>query len=134
MVAASGGVAVKTTGARAGDEPLMLARALPGAVVCVAEDRYLAGVLAERALGATVHVLDDGFQHLELARDVDLLVTSEEDLTDQPLPAGRLREPLAAARLADAVLVTATYDQAAERVGRALGVPVVFREIGRAHV
>ncbi len=79
----------------AGDEPLMLARALPGVPVLVAADRYLAGRLAERQLGATVHLLDDGFQHLALARDVDLLLVAEEDLTDRMLPAGRLREAAA---------------------------------------
>jgi tetraacyldisaccharide 4'-kinase len=111
----------------AGDEPLMLARALPGVPVLVGADRYLSGVLAERRLGATVHVLDDGFQHFQLTRDVDLLLVSEDDLTDRPLPAGRLREPLEAAAAADAALVTAGYDSAAERIGRTLRVPLVFR-------
>src|SRR6478736_770134 len=59
---------------RSGDEPLMLARALDGASVCVSPDRYLSGRLAERALGATVHVLDDGFQHLQLDRDIDIVL------------------------------------------------------------
>ena len=113
--------------ATSGDEPLMLARALPGVRVLVCADRYLAGALAERRLDATVHILDDGFQHLELARDVDLLVVAEEDLDDRPLPEGRLREPIASAAAADAALVTAGYDTAAERIGRALRVPVVFR-------
>jgi tetraacyldisaccharide 4'-kinase len=111
----------------AGDEPLMLARALPGVAVLVGVDRYLSGCLAERRLGATVHVLDDGFQHVALARDIDLLLASEDDLVDRLLPAGQLREPLQAAAVADAVLVTAGYDSAADRVGRALGVPTVFR-------
>ena len=88
----------------AGDEPLMLARALPGVPVLVGADRYLSGRLAERRLGATVHILDDGFQHLELARDVDLLLLAEDDLHDRPLPAGRLRERLDAATAADAAL------------------------------
>src|SRR5438046_3055884 len=83
--------------------------------------------LAERRLGATVHVLDDGFQHFGLERDVDLLLVSEDDLNDRPLPAGRLREGLAAASKADAALVTAGYDTAAERIGRAIGVSTVFR-------
>ena len=61
--------------AQTGDEPLMLARQVPGATVCVSPDRYLGGVLAEK-LGCTVHVLDDGFQHIELARDLDILVTT----------------------------------------------------------
>lgn len=111
----------------AGDEPLMLARALPGVAVLVSADRHLSGRLAERRLGATVHVLDDGFQHLELARDVDLLLASEDDLEDRPLPAGRLRERLDAARVADAALIHAGYDTAARRIGRALGVTTVFR-------
>ena len=48
-------------------------------------------------LGATVHLLDDGFQHLQLARDVDLLVVAERRPDRSLLPAGRLREPLTAA-------------------------------------
>jgi tetraacyldisaccharide 4'-kinase len=110
----------------AGDEPLMLARAVPGASVLVGANRYLSGRLAEEKLGATVHLLDDGFQHLELARDVDLLLVGDEDLKDRALPAGYLREPLAAAASADAALVDAGYLTAAERIGRLLGVPDAF--------
>ncbi len=128
------GVTVVSDGTRviadldtAGDEPLMLARALPGVPVLVGADRFLSGTLAERRLGATVHVLDDGFQHFALARDVDLLLVSEEDLADRPMPGGRLRERLDAARAADAALVTAGYESAADRIGRAVGVSPVFR-------
>jgi tetraacyldisaccharide 4'-kinase len=110
-----------------GDEPLMLARALPGVAVVVGASRYADGRLAEDELGATVHVLDDGFQHLQVARAVDLLVVSEEDLSDLPLPAGRLREPLTAAVAADAVLVTAGYASAVDRIARGLGVPTAFQ-------
>ena len=122
---------------QAGDEPLMLARALPGVRVLVGTDRYLSGLLAERRLDATVHLLDDGFQHLELARDVDLLLVSEDDLQDQPLPAGRLRERISAATAADAALITAGYDTAAERIGRMMGIQKVFRvtrTIGAPHM
>ena len=128
------GVTVVSNGERvlapldtAGDEPLMLARALPGVPVLVGADRYLSGRLAERRFGATVHLLDDGFQHFPLERQVDLLLVAEEDLSDRPLPAGRLREPLDAARAADAALVTAGYDVAADRIARMLGVPTAFR-------
>ena len=131
---ASDGVTVVSDGhtvvadlARAGDEPLMLARALAGVPVLVGANRYLSGLLAERRFGATVHVLDDGFQHLELARDVDLVLVDEIDLTDRPMPAGHLREPLANASVADAALVNAGYTTAAERIGRALGLSTVFR-------
>jgi len=113
----------------AGDEPLMLARALQGqgVVVVVGADRYVSGLLAENRLGATVHILDDGFQHFGLARDVDLLATSEQDLADHPMPFGRLREALTGASAADAALVDAGYLPAAERVGRGLGITTVFR-------
>ncbi len=113
--------------ARAGDEPLLLARTLPGVAVLVCADRYLAGCLAERHLGATVHVLDDGFQHVQLARDVDLLIVDRADV-EHPrlLPSGRLREPLSSARVADAVLVTgADADQMGPLAGR-LGVAEAF--------
>jgi tetraacyldisaccharide 4'-kinase len=109
----------------AGDEPLMLARALPGVPVLIAADRYLAGRLAESQLGTTVHLLDDGFQHLALARDVDLLLATEDDLLDRLLPLGRLREPLSAAAAADALLTTAD-GEAAGRLQRVLGVERMF--------
>ena len=100
---------------RAGDEPLMLARALSGAIVVVAEDRHLAGVLAENRFGATVHVLDDGFQHLTLARDLDVLVTSAGEIPNgRVLPFGRLRESAGAAARAH-VLVVVGADEATAR-------------------
>jgi tetraacyldisaccharide 4'-kinase len=104
----------------AGDEPLMLARALTGVPVLVGRDRERSGRVAEDRLGATLHLLDDGFQHVELERDVDLLAVSEDDLTEQLLPAGRLREPLETAAVADGLLVTASEEGVA-RVARALG-------------
>jgi tetraacyldisaccharide 4'-kinase len=89
---------------RAGDEPLMLARALRGAGVFVCDQRALAGALAERHFGATVHLLDDGFQHVALARDVDIVVIAPEDLGDRPMPFGRLRQPISALASADAII------------------------------
>ena len=110
---------------RAGDEPLMLARHLPGVMVLVGADRYRSGLVAE-GMGATVHLLDDGFQHLALARSVDLLLAGVDDLSEPVLPAGYLREPLSAAADADALLVPpGTPDPAA--LGRALGIDPVFR-------
>ena len=113
-----------------GDEPQMLARSLLGVPVLVAPDRYLAGSLAERQFGCTVHLLDDGFQHLQLARDINLLVMSTDDLKESLLPAGRLREPLDAARSADALLVSGD-EHDAEAVSSALGVTPVFRVLAR---
>jgi tetraacyldisaccharide 4'-kinase len=104
----------------------MLARALPGVPVLVGADRHASGRVAEDRFSPTVHLLDDGFQHVGLWRDIDLLMVSEEDLTDEVLPAGHLRERLTAAKVADALLVTAGYESAAVRVGRTLGVPTAF--------
>ena len=91
--------------ARAGDEPLMLARDLDGVSVLVSSDRYLAGRLAEHMLGASVHVLDDGFQHLQLDRDIDIVMIGRDDIARPvTLPSGRLREPLDTLIAADAIL------------------------------
>ena len=87
----SDGHAVLSDLAHSGDEPLMLARAVPGAALLVCEQRALAGTLAERALGCTVHVLDDGFQHHQLHRDIDIVIVTAEDLAGRPMPFGKLR-------------------------------------------
>ena len=109
---------------RAGDEPLMLARQLPGVSVLTCPDRYLAGRLAEHHLGATVHVLDDGFQHLRLERDVDLLILGREDVARPiTLPGGRLREPLDTVIAVDAIL-TADEDVVVDAAGEP---PPLFR-------
>ncbi len=89
-----------------GDENVLLARRFRGPVV-VARRRADAGRLACREFGVDVLVLDDGFQHLKLFRDFDLVcLRASTSGDDVPLPAGRLREPLSAIRRADAVLVT----------------------------
>jgi tetraacyldisaccharide 4'-kinase len=131
---ASRGVTVVSDGHRiladvdhAGDEPLMLARLLPGAAVLVGPDRYASGRFGEQRLGITVHLLDDGFQHVSLYRDVDLLMADAVDLTDRVLPAGRLREPLTVARSADAVLTVETHDHSIAELRRALQVPTLFQ-------
>lgn len=128
VLVVSDGRAVVEPVSRSGDEPQMLARALPGVPVLVGVDRFLAGRLAERRLGCTVHILDDGFQHLQLHRDVDLVLLAPADLTDEVLPAGRLREPVSAAACADALLVTGGIDADAASRERAasLGVPHAF--------
>lgn len=114
--------------ARSGDEPQMLARALPGVPVLAGSDRFVAGRIAEHRFDCTVHLLDDGFQHFALHRDVDLLLVSAGDLSDSVLPAGRLREPLDAAKAADAILVTGSDAGPADLAAR-LGVRHAFEVI-----
>lgn len=90
---------------RAGDEPLMLARTVPGAIVVVCDVRAIAAALARHVLGATVLILDDGFQHRAVARDLDLVLVTPEDLKGARAPFGRLREPVSALARAHAVIV-----------------------------
>jgi tetraacyldisaccharide 4'-kinase len=91
-----------------GDEPLMLARALPDVSIVINKNRYEAGRWAESNLGSEVLILDDAYQHLSLARDLNILLI---DATDpfgdfEVIPFGRLREPLYGVKRADAVIVT----------------------------
>lgn len=91
-----------------GDEPAWLAHVLPQVPIVVAADRYAAGRLAEQRFGVDVHILDDGFQHLSLARDLDivLLDVTQEFFDRALIPAGRLREPCAALGRAHIVILT----------------------------
>jgi tetraacyldisaccharide 4'-kinase len=123
----SDGTRLRTDVAHAGDEPFMLAQALPDVAVLVDANRFRAGMLAERELGVTVHVLDDGFQHVALERDIDLLLVDSDDLKDSVLPIGRLREPIANASVADAILVSTGDIRAAEQLAATLGVSSAFR-------
>jgi tetraacyldisaccharide 4'-kinase len=90
---------------RFGDEPLLIARSTR-VPVYVGASRYEAGLLAESESGGQgVHLLDDGFQHRQLARDLDIVVMHRSDLQQRLLPAGRLREPLASLRRAGVVVL-----------------------------
>ena len=103
---------------RFGDESLVIAREAHVAVY-VAPHRYDAGLLAEadaNSLGrqdarsgrfARAHILDDGFQHRELHRDIDILLLNRADFRDSLLPAGDLREPLRALKRASVIAIPA---------------------------
>jgi tetraacyldisaccharide 4'-kinase len=104
----SDGRTILAGAAEAGDEPHLIARLCPGAVVAVGAHRYRLGCLVLERFPIDCFLLDDGFQHLALYRDVDLLLVDASDpagLRDL-LPAGRLREPLSAATRATALLLT----------------------------
>jgi len=80
---------------RFGDEPVLIADAA-AVPVWVDGSRYAAGLAAEQASSSGLHLLDDGFQHRALARTVDLVLVTADDLADSLLPAGSRREPLSA--------------------------------------
>ena len=91
--------------ARFGDEPILIARNA-NVPVYVGANRYVAGGLAEREQpGPGIHLLDDGFQHRRLARDLDIVVLHRSDFEERLLPAGRLRESLIALKRASIVVL-----------------------------
>jgi tetraacyldisaccharide 4'-kinase len=92
----------------AGDEPVLLAEHLPGVPVVVGESRFDAGRVAIERCGATALVLDDGFQHRTVVKDLEILVVSARAPwgNGRLFPRGTLREPLSAIRRADLVVVT----------------------------
>src|SRR5215210_3160067 len=93
-----------------GDEPVLLAGQLPGVAVVVGPDRFEAGMAALHRLPRTpdLFLLDDGFSHLALRRDLDLVAFPSSDPFGggRLPPGGRLREPLASVSRAHAVLLT----------------------------
>jgi len=95
-----------------GDEPCLLARRNPKAVVLVARRRKEAVMAAASGFGADVILLDDGFQHLALKRDLDIVLLDGRHPfgNGRLLPAGPLREPPAAISRADCLLFTRCPD------------------------
>ena len=95
-----------------GDEPVWLARQLPGVPVLVGSDRLTNARDALRDCGVNLFILDDGFQHWRLARDLDIVILDG----DRPfgigrlLPLGTLREPVSALRRAQVLLVRQTAE------------------------
>ena len=107
-----------------GDEPFMMAKRKSFPVV-VGKDRFKAGMKAVSAFNPDVIVLDDGFQHLKLKRDLDLLLLDYSNPLGNKrlLPAGRLREPPeTSAQRADALVFTRSpdSDEMAEGLDRVL--------------
>lgn len=126
VVVVSAGEGPLVTPDEGGDEPVALARVLSGVIVVVGESRADA---ARRGadLGADLLILDDGFQHLAVRRDVDLLLLDARDPFGGGRfpPRGRLREPVAALRRADAIVLT--------RVNRGEPPRAALDEIARLH-
>lgn len=122
VVVVSAGDGPLVTAEEGGDEPVALARATSGIIIVVGERRADA---ARRAadLGADLFVLDDGFQHLAVARDVNLLLLDAKNPFGggRLPPFGRLREPIPAIGRADAIVFT--------RIDRGAPAPEALRAI-----
>ena len=111
MTIVSDGKKVCASPAESGDEAHMMARHLSGIPIIAGKCRYLAGQVALERFNVDVLLLDDGFQHRQLARDVDVLTVPATHPFGNPeglLPVGTLRELPTALRRADLILLTHT--------------------------
>ncbi len=96
----------------AGDEPVLIAKSATGIPVLTGPRRALTGDWAIKNLNADILILDDGFQHRHLFRDIDivLLTAANPFGNGNLLPGGPLREPSSALKRADIIIATGTYD------------------------
>ncbi|MGB9082273.1 MAG: tetraacyldisaccharide 4'-kinase, partial [Desulfuromonadaceae bacterium] len=110
----SDGATIMLSAGECGDEPYLLASTVPGLMVVIGTDRYAAGKTAMQQLAPDIFLLDDGFQHLRLHRDLNILLLdfSQPFGNGWTLPAGILREPPAAAKRADLVIFTRAPESA----------------------
>lgn len=132
----SDGERVLATPDEAGDEPVLIARTLNKVPVVVARERQLAGQMAHREFGSDFYILDDGFQHRALNRDLDLVLMDFDDPIGNGhlLPWGPLREPVRNISRADALVFTRSREGGVvdERIKRWIsrsGVLPCFRSI-----
>ena len=104
-VAIGAGETDRGTASRIGDEPFQMARKFPNITVVADTDRVRGAAVAHKQHSAQVIILDDGFQHRALARDLDIvMINADSDVNMIPmLPAGLRREPLSGLRRADLV-------------------------------
>lgn len=117
----SDGTTIMLSAGECGDEPYLLASTVPGLMVVIGTDRYAAGKTAIQQLAPDIFLLDDGFQHLRLHRDLNILLLdfSLPFGNGWTLPAGILREPSAAVKRADLVIFTRAPENA--RMHRDMG-------------
>ena len=111
------------------DEAMMQSAALPGVPVIVGADRTLAVTefnVQNRGPHPTHYIIDDGFQHLRISRNLDILLVDGEVLfgNGRLLPAGPLREALSASSRASLIAVRTTRDGALAEVAQTTGFPV----------
>lgn len=124
----------------AGDEPCFLAASLPGVPVLTGIVRILPCRYAIDKLNCNVLILDDGFQHMAVKRDLDLVLFNAASLAgnSRVFPGGDLREPISALKRCDAFVLTGMTEERKERAlkfaellqGRFPGKPVFFCSYG----
>jgi len=133
----SDGTIVKLSAEAAGDEPLLIARSLPGVPVLTGAKRKITGQAAIEQFNADVLVCDDAFQHRQIFRDIDIvLLDAERPLGNgRLLPRGELRESVKNLRRADCIVLTRA-DKSGNppgeivRIAREQNIPI-FRSVHR---
>ncbi len=116
----SDGESVLCKSSESGDEPMLLAKSLPGVPVIVGKDRRASGRLARERFRPDVIVLDDGLQYWQLYRDLDIVALNAARPFGSGfvMPMGDLREPIGGLRRAGVVLLTNSDGQAHDAVLR----------------
>lgn len=106
----SDGKKIYMTAYEAGDEAYLMAKTLPDIPVVIGKKRAITGEFAVRELGAEVIIMDDGYQHWQLYRDLDIVLVDTLNMFGNGciLPRGTLREPLANLARAGMFLLTKT--------------------------
>ncbi|MBA4394137.1 MAG: tetraacyldisaccharide 4'-kinase [Desulfobacca sp.] len=114
----SDGLSMLGTVEEGGEEPYWLAQKLPGVPVVVGQDRYRSGLLCGQKWQTQWVVLDDGFQHLSLQREINILLLPGHQPygTGKLIPLGRLREPIREMQRANSILIT--HAERLDPVGR----------------
>ena len=108
----SPGESVKSPVPEMGDEPALIRRHVPEAWFGISKNRYAAGRRIEQRTGKTVFILDDGFQHRKLHRDLDIVVidSSQPLLSNRIFPRGTLREPIAGLHRSQAIILNCSRE------------------------
>jgi tetraacyldisaccharide 4'-kinase len=134
----SDGQTVRMSYADAGDEPLMIARLLRDIPVVIGRSRYKAGCLAISQFAPDVIILDDGFQHLSLMRDINIILLDYARPFGNAhlLPRGPLREPLQTLKRADTCILTrcdgkpsVNHDKVRQKINLLCGCQPLFKTI-----
>ncbi len=114
------GISILLDSDHAGDEPLFIAESVPGVAVLTGADRRPPCRYAVDTLGCNVIVLDDGFQHMRLLRDTDIVVFNASELYNNMhvFPGGYLREPWSALKRADCFILSGCGPENHHRVNR----------------
>lgn len=128
----SDGVSLQGDWRSAGDEAMLMALKCPWAIVAVGTDRFRLGQWVLEQASCDCFLLDDGFQHLPLYRDLDLLLFDATDVEglNGVVPAGRMREPLSAAKWATTIVFSRTksgssVDVLQARIEQGVGTSIV---------